>query len=104
MIDRIAAFVSRHPWPFIIFFLLVSVGVGSRLPSAKVDPEVKSQLPSDWKARVDMDLIEKKFGGSDMMMLTLVAPDVLDTAVLRRIKQLSDKAGAGVTYGPQPLY
>jgi predicted RND superfamily exporter protein len=90
MIDKLSRFVAAHPWPFVIGFVVVALGMGSRIPTAQVDPEVKNQLPKDFPARVDLDKIEERFGGTEMVMLTLVGDDVLAPDTLRRIRKLSD--------------
>ena len=77
LIRRLAHVVTSHPWPFILVFVVLALGVGSRVPTAEVDPETKSMLPADFPSLLDLDEIEKVFGGSDMLMISVVAEDVL---------------------------
>ena len=93
MINTISRFVSRHPWPFVIGFVVVALAFGSRVPSAQVDPDVKSQLPKSFPSLVQLDRIEATFGGVDLVMITLVADDVLAPATLKRMRKLSDGLG-----------
>ena len=90
MIDKMSQLVARRPWPFVIGFVIVALAFGSRIPSAEVDPDVKSQLPRDFPSLVQMDRIEEVFGGVDMVMITLVADDVLAEKSLRRLKKISE--------------
>ena len=90
MIDTISRFVARRPWPFVIVFVVIALALGSRIPSAEVDPEVKSQLPKTFPSLAQMDRIEETFGGVDLVMLTVVTDDVLAPQTLRRLRKLSD--------------
>ena len=90
LIRRLALVVTSHPWPFILVFMILALGVGSRVPTAEVDPETKSMLPADFPTLLDLDEIEKVFGGSDLLMITVVAGDVLEPETLKQVKLLSD--------------
>ncbi len=89
MLNKIADAVVRYPWLFIILVVGIAVFFGSQLPKAQVDPAVKSQLPDDMPTRVNLDKIEELFGGTDMIMLTVSADDVLNADTLKRLKQMS---------------
>jgi uncharacterized protein len=91
MIDLIAKFVVRFRWPVIIIFVGITAALTSQIPKTEVDPEMKSQLPADMRARVNIDKIEKIFGGTDMVMLIMTADDVLNQETLKRMKKLSKK-------------
>jgi len=91
MIDKLSQSITAHPWRYILLFVVMALAVGSRLPTVEVDPEVKNQLPPTMPARVDLDRIEKLFGGTDMLMVTVVADDVLAPDTLTRVQTLSHK-------------
>jgi uncharacterized protein len=93
MTDKLAKLVARRPWPFIIGFVLFALALGSQLPKAQVDPEVKNQLPTDFPARIEMDKIEAMFGGTELVMLTLTADDVLAEKTLERVAKISERVG-----------
>jgi predicted RND superfamily exporter protein len=90
MVDKLSRCVARHPWPFVILFVVTALLFASQLPRAQVDPEVKNQIPKTFPARANLDRIEATFGGVDMLMVTLVADDVLAPKTLERIKRISD--------------
>lgn len=90
----VADWVIRYPWPFIVLFLGITALFGTRLPSLEIDPEVKNQLPEDMPARVNVRAIEDRFGGSELLMVVLEAPDVLEPDVLRRLEKMSDEVAA----------
>ncbi|MBW1871077.1 MAG: RND family transporter, partial [Deltaproteobacteria bacterium] len=91
MIDSFAKFVVRFRWPVIIIFVGITAALASQIPKTEVDPEMKSQLPDDMRARVNLAKIEKIFGGTDMVMLIMTAEDVLNSETLKRMKKLSKK-------------
>ena len=62
MTEKFAAFVVRYRWPVIVLYIAITAAVASQLPKSEVDAEVKSQLPPDMEARVDLDAIEERFG------------------------------------------
>ena len=89
MIDKLARAVVRVPWLFVALFLGITIAVGTRIPEAELEAEVKAMLPEDMPARVNVDKIEELFGGTDMLMVVLTADDVLAPETLRRVKKLS---------------
>ncbi len=91
MLDRIAKSVIRTPWLYIFFYLGVTVFAAAQLPRAEIDPDTKSQLPSDLPSRLNLNRIEELFGATDMVMLVVSADDVLEAETLKRIKYLSEK-------------
>ena len=90
---RLAHMVTRWPWLFIVVFVAAAAASGSRIPSAQVEPEVKKQLPDDFPTLLDLNEIERVFGGTDLLMVTLVADDVLAADALKQIQALSDALG-----------
>lgn len=81
--------VTRMPWLFIAGFLAVTLGFGLALPQVEIDPEVKNQLPEDMPARLNIKTIEEHFGGSELVLVVIEAPDVLDPAVLERLEGIA---------------
>ncbi|NOZ85004.1 MAG: RND family transporter [Deltaproteobacteria bacterium] len=89
MPEKLAAVVIRFRWPVIAAFLLITVFFAFQIPKATIDPEMKNQLPADLPSRLDLDRIEKIFGGTDMVMVVMTAKDILDANTLKRLKKLS---------------
>jgi hydrophobe/amphiphile efflux-3 (HAE3) family protein len=81
--------VVRWAWPIIIGF--VALGALFTLPLRRIaiDPEIKNQLPVDMASRRDVRAIEERFGGSELVMLVVQAPDVLQPSTLERVQKLS---------------
>jgi len=87
--NAVARIVVRFPWLFIVGFLAVTVAAGLNLTNLVIDPEVKNQLPPDIPALVNSRTIEERFGGSEMVLVVLEAPDVLDPAVLDQLRDVA---------------
>ncbi len=90
----IANVVVRFPWVFIALFLVITVLAGFNLQNLVIDPEVKNQLPPDIPALVASRSIEERFGGSEMVLVVLEAPDVTDPAVLDQLEAVRDGLAA----------
>ncbi len=88
--ERLAALVARRPWFFLLFAAVIVAGFGAQLPRIVVDPEVKSQLPHDLPALRDLRAIQAVFGGSEVVLVMLEAPDVLAPDALARLRRISD--------------
>ena len=87
--DRFAKGVIKLRYPIVVGTLAVVAFFASQLPKAQIEPSIKKQLPADMQARLDLAAIENLFGGTDMIMVTLEADDVLAPETLGRIKKLS---------------
>ena len=81
--------VLAAPWLFILLFVGITLGFGAALPSLEIDPEVKNQLPEDMPARLDIASIEEHFGGSEVLLVVIQAPDVLDKPVLTTLEAIA---------------
>ncbi len=91
MIKKIGDFSVNHPKIVIIIFLLITVFFAIQIPQTEIDTSIKSQIPENLPARINIKKIEDIFGGTEIVMVGIVADDVLSPGVLSRIKSLSDK-------------
>jgi uncharacterized protein len=82
--------VVRWAWPIIGAFVVGSLLFLLPLRDIAIDPEIKNQLPPDMSARRNVRAIEQRFGGSELVMIVVQAPDVLAPRTLERIQKLSD--------------
>lgn len=82
--------VIRWAWPIIVTFSVGSLLFLIPLRNVQIDPEIKNQLPPDMPSRRNVRAIEAKFGGSELVMIVVQAPDVLAQPTLARIQKLSD--------------
>jgi uncharacterized protein len=85
--------VIRWRWPIIVLFLAFTAVFAAQLPRLEIDPEIKNQLPEDMPARKNLRAIEDKFGGSELLMVVLEAPDVLASDTLARVQRISEGLG-----------
>lgn len=82
--------VVKHPWWVILFFAAITGFFALQLPNLEIDPEVKNQLPPDMPERLNMNQVEERFGGSEMVMVVVQADDVLAPEVLTQVQTLSE--------------
>ncbi|NOZ01640.1 MAG: hypothetical protein GXP54_07095, partial [Deltaproteobacteria bacterium] len=81
--------VVRLRWVVIAAFVGITAFFAAYIPNARMDPEVKNQLPTDMPSRLDLDRIEALFGGTDMTLVLLRAQDVLAPDTLKRLRTLT---------------
>ena len=84
-----SAWVVRWARPIALLGVVGSLLFLIPLRKLEIDAEIKNQLPPDMPARQDVRAIEERFGGSELIMVVLEAPDVLATGTLRRLQQLA---------------
>lgn len=82
--------VVRWAWALILTFVVGSLLFLIPLRKIEIDPEIKNQLPPDMPAQLNIDAIEKKFGGSELVMIVVEAKDILAPSTLDRIQKLSE--------------
>ncbi|MBL6974173.1 MAG: RND family transporter [Deltaproteobacteria bacterium] len=87
--ERITGWVVRLRWVVIAAFVGITAFFAAQIPDARMDPEVKNQLPTDMPSRLDLDRIEELFGGTDMTLVLLQSDDVLTGDTLGRIRRLT---------------
>jgi hydrophobe/amphiphile efflux-3 (HAE3) family protein len=83
--------VMRFAWPIILTFVLGALAFAIPLKDIEIDPEIKNQLPENMPARLDVRAIEKRFGGSELVMIVVQADDVLASRTLTRIRTISER-------------
>ncbi|MFQ6037023.1 MAG: RND family transporter, partial [Candidatus Aminicenantales bacterium] len=62
---------------------------GSQIPRVEIEPDMKSMLPPGMESKINTDKIDDMFGGTEMLIVTLKAEDVLEPQTLRRARALS---------------
>ncbi len=86
-----SSWVVRWARPIVLVGVILALLFLIPLRRLEIDAEIKNQLPPDMPARQHVRAIEQRFGGSELIMIVLEAPDVLATSTLRRVQQLSDE-------------
>ena len=81
--------VIRLAWPIILVFAIGTIPFLIQLRGIEIDPEIKNQLPTSMPARRSVAAIEQRFGGSELVMIVIEAPDVLAPETLARIQKLA---------------
>lgn len=89
MYEKISKINITYPKTVIFTFLLITVVLGLFIPRAEIEPDIKRQLPTDFKSIINLDKVEEIFGGIDMAMIIFETDDVLNPDTLRRMKKIS---------------
>jgi len=91
IIEKISSLAVEHPLPIIIIFILITLFSLYNLQAIEFDTAIKSQIPESMPSRSRLEEIENIFGGTEMIMLTVEAEDVLEAELLRKLKFISDE-------------
>ncbi len=84
-----ASLILKFRWMIILFFILAAVFFASRIPKAEIESEMKSMLPSHLASRINTEMIDELFGGTEMLMVIIKTDDVLNPETLERAKNMS---------------
>ncbi len=93
IIKKISSLAVKQPLPVILVFILITLFSLYNLQAVELDTAIKSQIPKDMPSRIRLEEIEDIFGGTEMIMLTVEADDVLKPELLRKLKYISDELG-----------
>ncbi len=88
---KLSEWVIRFRFLVIVGFIGTSIFFASRIPDAEVESDMKAMLPPDMATRLALDRIEDVFGGTEMVMVVVEAPDILEEAALGQVKELSKR-------------
>jgi uncharacterized protein len=68
--------------------LLVGAGFGILIPQSTTDPEIRNYVPRNMSSRISTDIIEKEFGGQDMIVILFSDSSILEETDLRQIQEI----------------
>ncbi|TDO90102.1 hypothetical protein DFR79_11061 [Halanaerobium saccharolyticum] len=91
IIEKISSLAVKHPLPVILIFILITLFSLYNLQAIEVDTAIKSQIPESMPSRTKIEEIENIFGGTEMIMLTVEAEDVLEAELLKKLRFISDE-------------
>ncbi|MFW5809868.1 MAG: efflux RND transporter permease subunit [Halanaerobium sp.] len=91
IIERISSLAVEHPLQVILIFILITLFSLYNLQAVELDTAIKSQIPEDMPSRTRIEEIENIFGGTEMIMLTVEAEDVLEAELLKKLRFISDE-------------
>lgn len=89
IIEKVSSLAVKHPLPVILIFILITLFSLYNLQAIEVDTAIKSQIPESMPSRTRIEEIENIFGGTEMIMLTVEAEDVLEAELLRKLRFIS---------------
>jgi len=90
MLKSISRFVSVHPRKLLTGSVILTVIMAAGIPLIVVDSNLAGYYPKDHPVRTSADLINKKFGGSQVISIN-VDGDIKDPEILRKIDEIEQK-------------
>ena len=99
MWKKITALVFRYRAPIIAVFATVTLFFGYWITKVQINSDATSYLTADDPAVALFNRLDDRFGGNDLVMIALKAPDIFTAQALRDIDVLTDAYGgiAGVS-------
>jgi uncharacterized protein len=85
---NISPFIHRFRWPIVILAWVISIGFALSIPKIVIDPDVKALIPNTMLTKINTDKIEEIFGGSEMIMILMEHPDILEASALERMENI----------------
>ncbi len=88
--QRFFRLVLDHPRTVIFTSIALVAVLSWKLPSLTVNPDMEALIPQDNPELLQMHALEDQFGGQDMALILVQAPDVFAPSVLQALRQLTD--------------
>ncbi|BDU51602.1 efflux RND transporter permease subunit [Haliovirga abyssi] len=90
MFEKLAQIALKFRVIVILVFVGITIFFAIQIPKAKIDTDLKSELPSNMPSRIRMDQIEKMFKGTEFVMITFTAKDsIFNKNTLKRVIKIS---------------
>lgn len=89
--QKLSELIVKLRWFIIAGFILLTAIFALQIPKARVNPDIKEQLPGHMTSRVITDQIDELFGGTEMIMIMLKTNYVLNPKTLERTRQITRK-------------
>lgn len=89
--EHVTKDVTTYPKTIIAICLIITLAFATQLPKLRIDASIKSQLPHDFPARLELDALEEQFGGSEIVLLGVQAKSIYNRDVLEVIQRLTDE-------------
>ena len=88
-VNSTANFIIKYRWLIIIGFITFVILFALQIPQVEIDADMKSQLPENLESRLNTEMIDELFGGTEMIMVLVKTDDVLERETLERVKNIS---------------
>jgi len=86
--------ISKYRLPIVLLFSGITLASLFLLPRLQVNPDLASYVPDGMGNKKYMKQLDSIFGGSEMVLVMLQAPDVVNQSTLSRLKVLTEELGS----------
>ncbi|MEA2624328.1 MAG: uncharacterized protein QOD06_373, partial [Candidatus Binatota bacterium] len=91
--DRIYQTIVGRPLPVLLVIAAITAFFGFEASHIRVDSSVEALLPENDPEKAYYDQIRRLYGSDEIGVVAVVAPDVYQPDVLRKIERLTDEIG-----------
>lgn len=85
--------ITRFRLPIVLLFTGITILSLFLLPRLEVNPDLASYVPDGMGNKKHMKELDSIFGGSEMILVMMQAPDVVNHSTLSRLKELKEELG-----------
>ena len=91
--DIMKNWIIRFRLPIVLLFTGITLASLFLLPRLQVNPDLASYVPDGMGNKKYMKQLDSIFGGSEMVLVMMQAPDVVNHSTLSRLKVLKEELG-----------
>jgi len=81
----------RHPRLVVVCSLLFVASMGVNLAKVEIDPSIKTMMPEDFPAWINIERFEDLFSASEMLLVAVETDDLLEEETLRSLSAFQEK-------------
>lgn len=70
--------------------MLITLFFAFQIPQIEINTALQSNIAKDMPSRIKLDRIKKLFGGTEFIIVSLTADDVLNSSTLKKVKKLAE--------------
>ncbi|MCK4992545.1 MAG: hypothetical protein KAS29_18735, partial [Bacteroidales bacterium] len=85
--------IIKYRLPIVLLFTGITLASLFLLPRLQVNPDLASYVPDGMGNKKYMKQLDSIFGGSEMVLVMMQAPDVVNHSTLSRLKVLKEELG-----------
>jgi len=86
--------ITKYRLPIVLLFTGITLASLFLLPKLQVNPDLASYVPDGMGNKKHMKELDGIFGGSEMILVMLQAPDVVNHSTLSRLRVLKEELGS----------
>ena len=80
--------IQKYPRTIIALVIITTVLFGWKIPSIKMNPDIKAMLPQDFPQVISVQKLDEIFGGSEIIVVAVESDSLLSSVTLKKFENL----------------